>query len=135
MYKYLSLIILEIIFAEPVLATDWNDSNCTNRGGIIQDINGYKFCGGKNTMNWWSANIWCQKHGGQLAHITTACGFAAPFENAACVNKSLPNYWTTVYANNGKAWTIECWRGQCGNISKLKQVALSTTANYRPLCE
>ena len=95
------------MFAEPILAAEWNDTNCTNRGGtIVSGTSGDTFCYSKRAMNWWSANVWCQKHGGVLSDYQTACNLSSPYAGAPCPNlvAHIPSgdYWLTEIGSNKK---------------------------------
>ena len=86
MKKYI-ILLLSLCVALPVYA-EWTTENCTNRGGYIAtgELNGKSFCVSKVKMNWWSANVWCQKHGGQLASATHVCPGTPLTEQRPCSN-------------------------------------------------
>ena len=97
MKKYIALL-LSFYVTSPVYA-EWTTANCTNRGGdIVTGVkNGITFCTSKVIMNWWSANVWCQKHGGQLANIEHICpgAFPAVESSASCPNVNQGDLFTT----------------------------------------
>ena len=70
----MTALVLAYLLLTPSVHAEWNETNCTNRGGsIITGQNSIQFCASKVPMNWWSANVWCQKHGGQLAESADIC--------------------------------------------------------------
>ena len=87
MKKYIGLLILGLSLSSPAFA-EWDTSTCTNRGGkiVTGSSNNQKFCRSNAKMNWWSANVWCQKHGGQLADIANACPGASLSWGSSCDN-------------------------------------------------
>ena len=107
MYKYIGLIIFAFAMsAAPIHDTTWTKENCTNRGGhIVYGKTSGTFCQSGATMNWWSANVWCQKHGGKLATVFSACLFEAPFTNALCPNLGIGQSWLEDRGVEGKFWT------------------------------
>ena len=87
MKKYIGLIGLGIILSTQSVATTWTAANCTNRAGsIIEAADGKLFCVSNVDVNWYSANVWCEKHGGKLSSYQNACNLAAPYVAAKCPN-------------------------------------------------
>ena len=70
MKKFLTICFVCIV---PVLG--WADiSKCTGTAGkIITDINGNKYCRSHITMNWWSANAWCDVLGMTVINPSEDC--------------------------------------------------------------
>ena len=94
MKKYIGLIGLGLMLSTQSVATTWTDANCTNRGGTIKIAqNGQKFCFSNKPMNWWSANVWCQRHDGQLVNIASWCPGTAVKGGELCANYSLDRFW------------------------------------------
>ena len=88
--KYIGLFVLCLSLVNPVKA-EWNNENCTSRGGTIVNVNSRSFCQSGRAMNWWSANIWCSKHGGHLPSYADLCPGAA---NSVCGTRRWPdNIW------------------------------------------
>ena len=83
----MTILLCALMLATPIHATEWTDANCTNRGGTIKIAqNGQKFCCSNKPMNWWSANVWCQRHDGQLASAASYCPGSALASGQSCVN-------------------------------------------------
>ena len=139
MYKYIWLAALMIVLSKQALATEWTAENCTNRGGTIVTMsNGTKLCRTTKPMNWWSANSWCQKHGGKLASIASVCASETPTLQGQCASggvSTIGNHvWTstTAGAPDGYAWLICQADDICTtwNMSKTK-----TSVPIYTLCE
>ena len=92
MQKFIGFIFLSIFVATPVCA-EWTAENCTSRGGrFFTDPNtGKVFCASEAIMNWWSANAWCQRHGGRLADIHDLCPGVGLTSGNACPNLTARN--------------------------------------------
>ena len=134
--------VLAYLLLTPSVHAEWNETNCTNRGGtIVTGVNNnMKFCRSNVAMNWVSANVWCQKHGGQLADAKDACPGSDFSGKARCPN--LPQAgvmggdnknWlrnTTLNSTSGsmEAWNIRMWGG-----SNFISLPLTTLANA--ICE
>ena len=93
-----------LLWTIPVYATEWNATNCTNRGGTVATaVNGDTFCYSSQMMNVWSAHVWCQKHGGRLASYEKACALTALNNEAPCENfvgKAVSGaFWLSDYSN------------------------------------
>ena len=90
MYKYVSLIILDIgLSIVPAYAAKhptWTTSECNaGKGGEIVEVGGESFCKASATMNWWSAYSWCQGIGGRLPSIRELCpNVASMTQTASC---------------------------------------------------
>ena len=112
MKQYILLILFGVIAISPAFATNWNDDNCTNRDGTIVTANdGTKFCRSNNIMNWWSANVWCQKHGGVLTDYKKFCGLTALYRRAGCPNMPSCRGWKGWFSQteaDGTAWHFLC---------------------------
>ena len=57
-----------------------NDEGCDSN-----HCNGKNFCMSKPTMNWWSALVWCNWIGRELADVETACPHSLSARRA-CIN-------------------------------------------------
>ena len=140
MKKYIGLIAFWLILSTQAHTTEWTAENCTNRGGIILsgNLNG-TFCASNTDMNWWSANVWCQRHGGQLADVSNACPGTPLNDKAACANFSangahplwVKYSWLTNMQDTStmSAWAIR-WSG---NPTTLGTKTVSNVA--RAFCE
>ena len=141
MKKYIGLIGLGLILSTQSVATTWTDANCTNRGGTIVTTNsGTKFCRSNAAMNWWRANVWCQRHGGQLASAQSVCQMAYQ-NNARCPNFISPvgmiEYWLSdVTGTDGQNATLCYNAADAGKMSFLKRSAAGHGAhNARAFCD
>ena len=135
--KYIGLFILGLMGVS-AYATAWDDNNCTNRGGIIATAkNGDTFCRSKVQMNWYSASVWCQKHGGALANNSKACFGTALSVKSSCANLydgavvTYAAYWLGVTAGEEVAWTVN--RGAAATDVTLQN--RKHTASAYALCE
>ena len=105
MKKYFVVsIICSLLYGSNTFAIDWNSANCTNRGGVISSgiISG-TFCRSTVKMNWWSANVWCQKHGGTLATLAVACP-GTPISVGASCTANLYQYSSNLEGSKLRHW-------------------------------
>jgi len=135
MKKLLGIMALSLLLAEPVSAEmtiPWTKAGCesvngnwitarspTDEGCDANHCNGEHFCMSKQTMNWWSALIWCQWIGRELSDIETACPHSLSARRA-CVNLegrmnvSGNNFsWLSTQLSNTGAYYLDA----SGNIS------------------
>ena len=89
MKKNLILLVLSLFFTQAALAETtipWTKEGCesvkgkwitahasTEDGCDAAHCNGRNFCQSPQTMNWWSALIWCKSIGRELATTEDAC--------------------------------------------------------------
>ena len=89
MKKFLGALFLSLAVSHSALAgtnIPWTKEGCesvkgtwitaksaTDAGCDAAHCNGLSFCRSPQGMNWWSAVIWCQSIGHQLADIEVAC--------------------------------------------------------------
>ncbi len=79
--------------------------DCVNAGG---GGCGYGTCISKQSLNWWSAQNWCQSHGWQLASVYDIC---PDWDNNSTCGRSAAliaseNVWTSTAAANNQAYGI-----------------------------
>ena len=144
MYKYTGLMLMGLMISTQAFAT-WDDNNCTNRGGVISTgrISG-TFCRSTKKMNWWSANVWCQKHGGRLASLKSACPGVPQNDQESCTANLLQNisktagafasHWLsdTLVLNNNEdlqAWVVQ------GNSAETRIALSSFSQTGYAFCE
>ena len=88
-------------------------------------------------MNFWSAKVWCQKHGGQLASYTSVCQLSMPGA-ASCPNiSSFPN-WSSFWLDDsaptdGKNWWLY-YGGDSRQMERSRSAGPSNVPIYA-LCE
>ena len=122
MKKYIMIFVLEISVVSTAMAATWTKENCTDRGGTVVSITGGTFCRSNITMNWWSANVWCQKHGGKLAGIADLCPGTAPAAGQNCPDL-FSCYWNVWSSDTAASGQVLSFSGSCtdGHIYNINQ--------------
>ena len=107
-------------------------------GGTEYVIDGYTFCVSKISLNWWSAENWCQSNGMHLPTIYEVCpgwagydedGIEGTFEDCTLkLSIGNKNCWTATSFNSQSAFTLK------PTVPGHSVSAPYKTDTYRALC-